>query len=62
MPYEYDVFLSYRRYGEWPQWVNTVFRPLFDHWLGEEYPGVEFFIDYEIETGDSWPQRLQERR
>jgi TIR domain-containing protein len=58
MPYEYDVFLSYRRYGEWPEWVRNVFRPLFAHWLGEEHPGVRIFIDYDIETGDSWPQRL----
>src|SRR5579859_7464055 len=29
MPYEYDVFLSYRRYGEWPEWVKNVFTPLF---------------------------------
>lgn len=58
MPYEYDVFLSYRRHAEWPQWVKTVFYPLFAHWLGEEQPGVKIFIDYEIETGASWPQRL----
>ncbi len=58
MAYEYDVFLSYRRHGEWPRWVENVFQPLFAHWLGEEYPGVTVFIDYDIETGDSWPQRL----
>ena len=53
MPYDYDVFLSYRRYAEWPEWVNNVFRPLFAHWLGEECSGVSIFIDYDIETGDS---------
>jgi hypothetical protein len=58
MPYEYDAFLSYRRHGEWPQWVRNVFRPLFAHWLGEEHPGVRIFIDYEIETGAAWPHRL----
>ncbi len=58
MPYEYDAFLSYRRHGEWPQWVQSIFYPLFAHWLGEELPGVKIFIDYNIETGASWPQRL----
>jgi hypothetical protein len=58
MAYEHDVFLSYRRYGEWPEWVRNVFRPLFAHWLGEECPQVRIFIDYEIESGDAWPERL----
>jgi hypothetical protein len=58
MAYEYDVFLSYRRHGEWPEWVEKVFRPLFEHWLGEEHPRVRIFIDYEIESGAAWPQRL----
>lgn len=59
MAYEFDVFLSYRRHGEWPAWVNDVFRPLLYHWLGEEL-GSEphIFVDRDIETGDSWPARL----
>jgi hypothetical protein len=58
MPYEHDVFISYRRYAEWPKWVKEVFYPVFCHWLGEELPNVTVFIDYEIETGTSWPQKL----
>ena len=58
MPYEHDVFLSYRRHAEWPKWVQRIFLPLFNHWLGEELPGVRIFIDYDIETGELWPQRL----
>lgn len=58
MAYEYDVFVSYRRYAEWPNWVGNVFWPLFNHWLGEEIPGVTVFTDYDIETGVSWPQKL----
>lgn len=58
MAYQHDVFLSYRRHREWPLWVQNVFFPLFAHWLGEEFPNVSIFVDYEIETGDSWPQRL----
>jgi len=57
--YEYDVFLSYRRHSQWPDWVRGHFHPLFHHWLGEEL-GVEarIFVDYEIQTGDAWPARL----
>lgn len=58
MPYEYDVFVSYRRHAEWPKWVRDVFSPLLYHWLGEEIPGIRIFIDYDIETGVSWPQQL----
>lgn len=58
MPYEHDVFVSYRRHAEWPKWVQGIFLPLFSHWLGEELPGVRIFIDYDIETGALWPQRL----
>jgi hypothetical protein len=59
MSYEYDVFLSYRRHGEWPVWVRDIFMPLFKHYLGEELgQEAKVFVDYQIETGDSWPQRL----
>jgi hypothetical protein len=59
MSYMYDVFVSYSRHGEWPKWVKDTFLPLFYHWLGEEL-GRKFniFVDYQIETGDSWPQKL----
>ena len=59
MSYEFDVFVSYRRHGEWPLWTAEVFRPLLYHWLGEELgrdPNI--FVDTNIETGDSWPERL----
>jgi hypothetical protein len=59
MPYEFDVFVSYRRHYEWPMWVREIFRPLFDHWLGEELGRAHnVFTDYEVESGVSWPQRL----
>lgn len=61
MEYEYDVFLSYRRYGEWPEWVSQKFMPLFKHYLGEELGCIpKIFFDVEsIETGISWPARIQ---
>jgi len=57
MDYEYDVFLSYRRFGLWPTWVEEKFLPLFCHWLGEELGGnVRVFFDKStIETGQEWP-------
>ena len=60
MSYDYDVFLSYRRLGEWPQWVDRHFLPLFRHWLGEELGRKpEIFVDREgTQSGDYWPLRL----
>ena len=59
MSYQYHVFLSYRRYGEWPQWVKLIFLPLFKHWLGEELgEEAHVFFDQEIEKGSAWPYEL----
>ena len=57
--YEYDVFVSYRRHGEWPRWVREIFLPLFHHWLAEELgQTARVFVDQNIAEGDSWPQDL----
>jgi hypothetical protein len=59
MPYQYDVFLSYRRYGEWPQWLETVFLPIFHHYLGEELgENPKIAWDTTLETGTTWPLDL----
>jgi len=59
MAYEYHVFLSYRRHGEWPEWVSTVFYPIFSHWLGEELgEDAEIFFDQNMEAGVPWPTNL----
>ncbi|CCH30592.1 TIR domain-containing protein [Actinosynnema sp. NPDC047251] len=60
MAYEFDVFLSYRRMKEWPEFVRRHFLPKFDHWLAAEL-GQEPRIFYDadvLETGAAWPQRL----
>ena len=60
MAYEWDVFLSYRRYGEWPGWVEKHFYSLLHHWLGEELgdePKI-FFDVQDVETGVRWPPKL----
>jgi len=59
MGYEYDVFLSYRRYQQWPQWVENKFLPIFEHWLGEHLGrDARIFFDKNIETGTIWPTEL----
>jgi TIR domain-containing protein len=58
--YEFDVFLSYRRAGKWPRFVQQQFVPMLDHWLSTEL-GEEariFFDVNDIDTGQSWPERL----
>jgi TIR domain len=60
LPYEYDVFISYRRANAWPKFVGAIFLPMFRHWLEAEIgrsPRIFFDADA-IETGDSWPYRL----
>lgn len=60
MSYEYHVFLSYRRHGEWTRWVGEKFLPLFLHWLGEELgENAQIFFDQKfIEAGIVWPHEL----
>jgi hypothetical protein len=59
MPYQFHIFLSYRRHREWPEWVRDKFLPIFQHWLGEELGEDDrTFFDQEIETGTAWPHRL----
>ncbi len=62
MSYKYDVFISYRRYGLWPKWVEEHFLPLFKHWLGEEHgKNVKIVWDGNLETGNDWPPDLAEK-
>jgi hypothetical protein len=60
--YEWDVFLSYRREYEWPQWVKEHFKPLFEQWLALELrgpPGPRVYFDADaIEAGRDWPDDL----
>ena len=59
MSYKYDIFISYRRHGEWPDWVKEKFLPIFYHWIGEELGrDVRIFFDQNVESGTSWPNEL----
>jgi hypothetical protein len=58
--YEHDVFISYRKTGEWPRWLRKQFLPKLEHWLGEELGRAPaFFVDYkEVPEGGTWPLYL----
>ncbi len=62
MAYRWDVFLSYRRFREWPKWVDDHFLPLFRFYLGEELgrDALIFVGTEEIQSGSVWPLSLAE--
>src|SRR5690348_432033 len=58
--YAWDVFLSYRRWQQWPIWIRTVLLPMLSHWLGEELgrePRI-FLDDPAIRPGKDWVREL----
>jgi hypothetical protein len=57
--YTWHIFLSFRRWQEWPYWVKRHFDPLFRHYLGEEL-GVEprVFVDWQDRRPGDWPTEL----
>ena len=60
MAYEHDVFISYRRHGDWPGWVRNVFYRLLYHYLSEELGReAHIFLDENIRTGTAWPTYLK---
>ena len=60
MSYKYHVFLSYRNHQQWPRWVEKVFLPIFEHWLGEALGmDAQIFWDRKnIESGDAWKNKI----
>lgn len=62
MSYEFAVFISYSRQGQWPQWVGEFFLPIFKHYLQEEVdPPAEVFIDKEMREGHDWRIDLKDK-
>jgi hypothetical protein len=59
--YTHNVFLSYRRCNFWPQFVEDLFLPIFEHWLastlGDETAKI-YCAENDIETGESWPYHI----
>jgi hypothetical protein len=63
LPYQYDLFISYRRFGKWPEWVRDHLLPKLTLYLGEELgeePRIAFDEEV-IESGDSWPIALAQK-
>lgn len=61
--YLYDVFISYRHRAPVADWVKNHFFPLLDQRLPDCMPiehAPRIFIDWEIETGASWPAKLRQ--
>lgn len=62
--YLYDVFISYRREPPVIDWVRNHFHPLMKQWLPNALPPrhkTRIFMDeLQIETGATWPLKLQE--
>ena len=62
MPYHYDVFFSYKRDPRTLDWHRRV-KDQLQFWLTQEIGGYEarIFVDEQsIETGDHWPEALQD--
>jgi hypothetical protein len=58
--YEYDVFLSYTRSGGGEVWVRDHFYRALCQWLGNETADEpRIFVDWNQQTGVSWPDNLE---
>jgi hypothetical protein len=57
--YAWDVFLSYSRWARWPEWIDKHFKPLFEHYLGEELARPpRIYVDRENRQPGPWPSAL----
>jgi hypothetical protein len=57
--YEYDLFLSYKRAGNVPGWVEHHFCPLLQDALTDLRPDApRIFLDTQQEVGVRWPDNL----
>src|SRR5262249_55448242 len=59
--YEYHVFVSYRRTGEWSAWVTRLFVTQLETYLAAELPGkIGIFTDVQINPGPAWDLAINE--
>lgn len=56
--YEYEVFISYRRSGDWPRWVKERFFHRLNHELSNEYETPAIFVDQNLKPGVSWEHEI----
>ena len=61
MPYEYDVFISYRRQRLWTPWVRDNLKELIETYLQQDLGQIpRIFVDERIEVGADWIDSLGE--
>jgi len=59
MPYENDIFLSYRRFSEeWLRWTHKILVPMLRNLLQPALGNVTIYTDMATETGDPWPDEI----
>ncbi|MBC6417354.1 MAG: toll/interleukin-1 receptor domain-containing protein [Prochloron sp. SP5CPC1] len=69
MTYKYDLFLSYRNYGRWRDWIESHFLPNLKQYLGEDLghsmvdpqtsqPKI-FYDKNNLSGGQRWPKELK---
>lgn len=61
MPYEFDVFVSYRRQQLWTPWVRDHLKELIEAYLQHDLGRIpRIFVDERIEVGADWIDSLGE--
>src|SRR5262245_48735271 len=58
--YRYDVFISYARRGNVPDWVQNHFKPMLERCLDDELGRAEVFLDATMESGTRWLPELRD--
>ncbi|MGH3757117.1 toll/interleukin-1 receptor domain-containing protein [Actinophytocola sp.] len=58
--YEFDVFISYSRFGSAPKWLMNHFYPKFQDCLADQTaPMPKVFLDKTMSRGTHWPSQLE---
>jgi len=58
--YEYDIFISYSRFGSAQRWLlNHFYSKLKDCLADEIAPAPRIYVDREMARGEHWPSSLQ---
>lgn len=60
--YQWDVFISYRRFDKWNEWIDKHFKPLLFQALQPELrkKEVRIFVDRDdVVEGANWPDNLR---
>lgn len=59
MPYQYDIFISYKRDRETNRWIDEHFEPLLKHAVELELGRtVTIYRDTQLHDGGTWPLEL----